>query len=39
MAVVVKYFEFLDAYFYGSYYVCLCVYRVMDDYLCVFMRI
>ena len=25
--------------FYGNYYVYLCVYIVMGDYLCVFMRI
>ena len=25
--------------FYGNYYVYLCVYVVMGDYLCVFMRI
>ena len=25
--------------FYGNYYVYLCVYTVMDDYLCVFMCI
>ena len=39
MAIVVNYFGFLFAYFYGSYYMYLCVYKVMGDYLCVFMRI
>ena len=24
---------------YGNYYVCLCVYIAMDNYLCVFMDI
>ena len=36
MAIMVKYFGCFYVYFYGNYYVFLCVYIVMSDYLCVY---
>ena len=39
MGIIVKYFVSLCMLFYSNYYVYLCAYIVMGDYLCVFMGI
>ena len=40
MSIIVKYFVCLYVYFfYSNYYLYLCEYIVMGDYLCLFMCI
>ena len=39
MGIIIKCFGCFYVYFLWYYYVYLCVYIVMGDYLCVFMRI
>ena len=36
MGIIVKYFGCLYIYFFMAIILCICVYIVMGDYLCVF---